>query len=42
MDKKNNLTIDKCIEKVDMIDYYITKNIIKIVSNKSNFKFIIR
>lgn len=38
--KNNNLTISKCMEKVDMIDYHITKNILKIVSNKKNFNFI--
>ena len=34
------LTIDKCMEQIDMTDYYITKNILKIVSNKKNFEFI--
>lgn len=37
---KNILTIDKCMEQVDMIDYYITKNILKIVENKKNLKFV--
>ena len=35
MSKDNNkLTIAKCMEQVDMTDYYITKNILKIISNK--------
>ncbi len=38
--KDDNLTIDKCMEQVDMIDYYITKNIIKIISNKINLNFL--
>jgi hypothetical protein len=39
---KNNivLTIDICLQHVDMIDYYITKNIIEIITNKKNFEFI--
>lgn len=41
IDKKNNLTIDKCIMQVDMVDYYITKNILKIISNKKNYEFIL-
>lgn len=40
MARKNNLTVSKCLEQVDMIDYYITKNIIKITSNKKNLEFI--
>jgi len=41
MNNKNNmLTIDTCMEQVDMIDYYITKNILKIISNKKNYDFI--
>lgn len=40
--KTNNdeLSIDICLEQVDMVDYYITKNIIKIMSNKKNYDFI--
>lgn len=41
MSKDNNkLTIAKCMEQVDMTDYYITKNILKIISNKKNFEFL--
>ena len=42
MNKNNNniLSIDKCMEQVDMTDYYITKNIFKIISNKNNFNFL--
>ena len=36
----NILTINKCMEQVDMVDYYITKNILKIISNKKNLDFI--
>ena len=36
----NNLTIDKCMKQVDMTDYYITKNILKIISKKKNFDFL--
>jgi hypothetical protein len=36
----NKLTVDKCMEQVDMIDYYITKNILKIILNKANFEFV--
>lgn len=34
------LTIDKCMEQVDLVDYYITKNILKLVSNKKNLNFL--
>jgi hypothetical protein len=34
------LTVNKCMEQVDMIDYYITKNILKIISIKKNLNFI--
>lgn len=37
---KNILTVDKCMEQVDMTDYYITKNILKIISNKKNIEFL--
>lgn len=37
---KNILTIEKCMEQVDLIDYYITKNILKIIANKKNYEFI--
>lgn len=38
--KTSILTVDKCMEQVDMTDYYITRNILKIVENKKNFEFI--
>lgn len=38
--KTSNLTIYKCMEQVNMVDYYITKNIVKIISNKKNLEFI--
>lgn len=34
------MEIDKYLKKVDLIDYYITKNIIKIIKNKNEFDFI--
>ena len=37
---ENTLTIEMCLEQVDMIDYYITKNILKIILNQKNFDFI--
>lgn len=37
---KNILTIDQCMKQVDMIDYYITKNILKIISDEKKFEFI--
>lgn len=37
---KNILTINKCMEQVDMTDYYITKNILKIAENKKKIEFI--
>lgn len=37
---KNILTVDKCMEQVDMTDYYITRNILKIVKNKKKLEFI--
>lgn len=41
MSKDNNkLTVSKCMEQVDMTDYYITKNILKIILNKKNFEFL--
>lgn len=41
MGKDNDkLTVDKCMEQVDMTDYYITKNILKIISNKVNYEFL--
>lgn len=36
----NKLTIEKCLESVDLIDLYITKNILKIIKNKKSFEFI--
>ena len=36
----NKLTISKCMEQVDMTEYYITKNILKIISKKKNFEFL--
>ena len=39
--KKNNiLNIEKYMTQIDLVDYYITKNIIKIVKNKKEFEFI--
>jgi len=40
MSKDNKLTIAKCMEQVDMTDYYITKNILKIIVDKKNFEFL--
>jgi hypothetical protein len=34
------LTIDKCLEQVDLIDLYITKNIIKLIENANTYEFI--
>lgn len=34
------LTIDKCLQPVDLIDFYITKNILKLIKNKKSFDFI--
>ncbi len=34
------LTIDICLEQVDLIDLYITKNIIKLIENDNTYKFI--
>jgi hypothetical protein len=34
------LTIDKCLEPVDLIDFYITKNILKLIKNKKSFDFV--
>lgn len=36
----NDLTIPICMKQVDMVDYYITKNILKMISNKKNFEFV--
>lgn len=43
MEKKINysvFTLDECLEKVDLIDFYITKNILKIVLDEKKFQFI--
>lgn len=40
MKKNNSINIEKCMEPVDMTDYYITKNILKIISKKKNFDFL--
>ena len=37
---KNTLSIYKCLKLVDLIDYYITKNILKLVKKKKYLNFI--
>ena len=37
---KNNLSIEKCLKPIDLIDFYITKNILKLIKNKKSFDFI--
>lgn len=41
-DKKSNLTehVDKYLSQVDLVDFYVTKNIIKIVSNDKSLEFL--
>ena len=34
------MSIDKYLEQVDLIDYYITKNICKLIKDKNENKFI--
>lgn len=41
MNNKNNfLTIEKCLSMVDLIDIYITKNILKLINKKKSIEFI--
>ena len=40
MNKKDILFLNKCLQQVDMIDYYITKNILSILKNKKQMNFI--
>ena len=40
MNIKNTLSIDKCLQSVDLIDFYITKNILKLIKNKKSLEFI--
>ena len=40
MNIKNTLSIDKCLQPVDLIDFYITKNILKLIKNKKSLEFI--
>jgi hypothetical protein len=40
MNIKNTLSIDKCLQSVDLIDFYITKNILKLINNKKSLEFI--
>ena len=36
----NVLTVEKCLEQVDLIDFYITKNILNIIKDKNKFNFL--
>jgi hypothetical protein len=38
--KKEILTLDKCLEQVDLIDFYITKNILEIIEDKKKMEYI--
>ena len=40
MNNTNNLTIDDYLNHVDMVDYYITKNILQIIKKKKNIEFL--
>jgi len=36
----NVLTIEKYLSQIDLIDFYITKNILKIIANKKSYEFL--
>ena len=38
--KNTVLTVKKCLEQTDLIDFYITKNIIKIIKNSKSYNFL--
>lgn len=38
--KNNILTLEKCLTFVDLIDIYLTKNILKLIKNKKSLEFI--
>lgn len=40
MDKKDILFLNKCLQQVGMLDYYITKNILSMLKNKKQMNFI--